>query len=164
MLMLIDKPRIAAAAALALAAALFAAGCNDHSLSLTLTPNPVIVGLVDTSATIHAHVVARGFGTVPISTVQFAVFNDTDEMLASQTQQVDANLPSSPLGYVIDKDYTFPINGAAVALSGTKYLMVKVLDPTGNVIAQSRVDVVVHALKGLPLPSVVQPAASPAPR
>lgn len=162
--MLDVKPRIAAAAAFALAAAICASGCNDHSLSLTLTPNPIVVGLLDTSATIHAHAVARGFGKIPVGSVEFAVFNDTDQMLASQTQQVDQSLPSSPLGFVIDKDYTFPINGAAVALSGTKYLMVKVLDGNGNVITQSRVDVVVHALKGLPLPSVLQPAASPTPQ
>lgn len=154
------KPATAAAAVLALVLA--QAGCNDHSLSLTLTPNPIVIGLLDTSATVHAHVVAKGFGKIPLTAVQFAVFNDADNMLASQTQQVDQSLPSSPFGIVVDKDYTFPINGAAVALSGTKYILVKILDPNGNVITQDRVDVVVHALKGLPVPSVLQPA-SPSP-
>jgi hypothetical protein len=157
--MLLKMPRIAAAVVLAVSAA--SAGCNDHSLSLTLTPNPIVVGLLDTSATIHAHVVAKGFGKIPLTSVQFAVFNASDEMLASQTEQVDQSMPSSPLGIVVDKDYTFPINGAAVALSGTKYIMVKILDPSGNVISQSRVDVVVQYLKGLPVPSVLQPAPTP---
>ena len=155
-----SKPLVAAAAALALSCAAVA-GCNDHSLALTLTPNPLIVGLTDTSETVHAHVVARGFGHVPLTSVQFAVFNAADSMLASQTEAVDQNMPATPFGFVVDKDYTFPINGAAVALSGTKYIMVKILDPTGNVLSQQRLNIVVHALKGLPIPNVVQPAASP---
>jgi len=153
-------PRAARAAALLAALAL--AACNDHSLSISLTPNPLIVGLVDTSATVHAHVVAKGFGRIPLTAVQFAVFNDADTLLASQTQQVDQSMPASPFGFVVDKDYTFPINGAAVALSGTKYIMVKILDPSGNVLSQQRLDVVIHALKGLPIPQVVQ-TATPAP-
>src|SRR5215472_14105749 len=155
--MLSRKPFAAVAAAFSIAAAGVAAGCNDHSLSLTLTPNPLIVGLLDTQETVHAHVVAKGFGKVPLTSVQFAVFNAADSMLASQTQTVDQSIPASPLGIVVDKDYSFPINGAAVALSGTKYLIVKILDPSGNVISQERVDVVVHALKGLPIPPILQP-------
>jgi len=156
------KPAVRAAAALTLA--LIASGCNDHSLSLTLTPNPIVVGLLDTSETIHAHVVAKGFGKVPLTSVQFSVFNDADNMLASQTESVDQSIPASPFGIVVDKDYSFPINGAAVALSGTKYIVVKILDPSGNILTQERVDIVVHALKGLPIPSVLQPAqASPSP-
>ncbi len=157
-----SKPLAAALAALALAS-VAVAGCNDHSLALTLTPNPLIVGLTDTSATVHAHVVARGFGHIPLTSVQFAVFNAGDSMLASQTEAVDQNLPASPFGFVVDKDYTFPMNGAAVALSGTKYIMVKILDPSGNVLSQQRLNIVVHALKGLSIPNVVQPAASPTP-
>ena len=157
-----SKPLAAAAAALAIASTALA-GCNDHSLALTLTPNPLVVGLADTSATVHAHVVARGFGHIPLTSVQFAVFNAADSMLASQTQEVDQSMPASPLGFVVDKDYTFPMNGAAVALSGTKYIIVKILDPSGNVLSQQRLDIVVHALKGLPIPNVVQPAASPSP-
>ncbi len=138
-------------------AALLAAGCNDHSLSLDITPNPLVIGLTDSQATVHAHAVARGFGTVPISTVQFAVFNSADSELASQTQAVDRNIPATPFGFVIDKDFSFPMNGALVALSGTKYIMIKVLDPRGGVLAQRRLDIVVHVLKGLPLPTVLQP-------
>ena len=159
--MRVRSPIAAIAAAMTLAAAA-AAGCNDHSLSMTLTPNPLIVGLTDTSATVHAHVVAKGFGHVPLTSVQFAVFNGADSLLASQTEAVDQSMPASPFGYVVDKDYTFPMNGAAVALSGTRYIMVKILDPSGNVLSAQRLDIVVHALKGLPIPSVLQPA-SPTP-
>jgi hypothetical protein len=159
-----SRPFAAAAAAIAMVLAAAAGGCNDHSLSLTLTPNPLVIGLVDTSATVHAHVVAKGFGHIPLTSVQFAVFNSSDSMLASQTQQVDQNMPASPFGFVVDKDYTFPMNGAAVALSGTKYLLVKILDPSGNVLSQTRLDIVVHALKDLPIPNVVQGAgATPTP-
>ena len=139
-------------------AALIAASCNDHSLSLDITPNPLIVGLTDTQATVHAHAVARGFGRVPISMVQFAAFNSADSQLASQTESVDRNIPATPFGFVVDKDFSFPINGALVALSGTKYVVVKVLDPQGGVLAQRRLDIVVHALKDLRLPPVLQPA------
>lgn len=142
-------------------AALVAAGCNDHSLSLDLTPNPLVLGLTQTQATVHAHAVAKGFGRVPISSVQFAVFNSGDSELASQTESVDRNIPATPFGFVIDKDFSFPINGALVALSGTKYIMVKVLDPQGSVIAQRRLDVVVHALQGLALPPVLHPQPAP---
>ena len=151
-----SKPWAAAAAALVTSLAVSAAGCNDHSLSITLTPNPLVVGLVDTSATVHAHVVAKGFGHIPLTSVQFAVFNASDALLASQTQAVDQNMPASPFGFVVDRDYTFPMNGAAVALSGTKYIIVKILDPSGNVLSQQRLDIVVHALKDLPIPQVVQ--------
>jgi hypothetical protein len=154
----------AARLALALALTPVLAGCNDHSLSLDLTPNPLIVGLLDTQATVHAHVVAKGFGTVPFSSVQFAVFNGDNSMLASQTEPVNASMQAAPFGGVsVNKDYTFPINGALVALSGTKYVMVKILDPNGNVLTQSRLNIDVHLLKGLNLPSVLQPAASPHP-
>lgn len=148
---------------LALACSAMLSGCNDHSVSLTLTPNPLIVGLTDTQATVHAHVVARGFGTVPFNSVQFAVFNGDNSMLASQTEPVDAKIPAQPFGFAVDKDYTFPINGALVALSGTKYIMVKIFDPSNNLLAQSRLDIDVHLLQGLRIPSVLQPAASPSP-
>jgi len=155
---------IPGAAVLALAFALATAGCNDHSLSLDLTPNPLVVGLTDTQATIHAHVVAKGFGTIPFSSVQFAVFNGDNSMLASQTEAVDATMQAAPFGgFAVDKDYTFPINGALVALSGTKYVLVKILDPNGNILTQSRLNIDVHLLKGLNLPSVFQPASSPHP-
>ncbi len=145
-------------AALTLVSAITLAGCNDHSLTLDLTPNPLIVGLVDTQATVHAHAVATGFGKVPITSLQFAVYNAADAELASQTEEVDKNIPASPFGITVDKDFTFPINGAVVALSGMKYVMVRVLGPSGDVIAQRRLDIVVHALKDLPIPPVLQPA------
>jgi hypothetical protein len=152
------------AAGLALAFTLALGGCNNHSLSLDLTPNPLVVGLTDTQATIHAHVVAKGFGTIPFSSVQFAVFNGDNSMLASQTEAVNASMQAEPFGgFAVNKDYTFPINGALVALTGTKYVMVKILDPSGNVLTQSRLNIDVHLLKGLNIPSVFQPAASPHP-
>ena len=152
------------AAVLALALAFAAVGCNNHSLSLDLTPNPLVVGLTDTQATIHAHVVAKGFGTIPFSSVQFAVFNGDNSMLASQTEAVDATMQAAPFGgFAVNKDYTFPINGALVALTGTKYVMVKILDPNGNILTQSRLNIDVHLLKGFNIPSVFQPAASPHP-
>lgn len=149
------------AAAVAAACACAILGCNDHSLTLDLTPNPLIVGLVDTQATIHAHAVAKGFGKVPIGALQFAVYNASDSELASQTETVDQSIPASPLGITVDKDFTFPINGAIVALSGMKYITVRVLGPGGDVIAQQRLDIVVHALKNLPIPSVLQPQPTP---
>ena len=152
------RPYLAAVAA---ASALAIAGCNDHSLTLDLTPNPLVVGLVDTQATIHAHAVAKGFGDVPITSLQFAVYNSADSELASQTEEVDKNLPASPFGITVDKDFTFPINGAIVALSGMKYIVVRVLGPSGDVIAQRRLDIVVHALKDLPIPTMMQPAPAP---
>jgi hypothetical protein len=152
------RPYLAALAAVSLLAF---AGCNDHSLTLDLTPNPLVVGLIDTQATIHAHAVAKGFGNVPITSLQFAVFNAADSELASQTEQVDKNIPASPFGVTVDKDFTFPINGAIVALSGMKYVMVKVLDSNGGVVAQRRLDIVVHALKDVPIPPVVVPAPAP---
>lgn len=150
-------------AALAVVSALAISGCNDHSLTLDLTPNPLIVGLVDTHATVHAHAVARGFGKVPVTSLQFAVYNAADAELASQTQQVDQSIPASPFGATVDKDFTFPINGAVVALSGMKYVMVRVLDSTGRVVAARRLDIVVHALKDLPIPPVMQPVPSRSP-
>lgn len=143
------------------AAALIVAGCNNHSLSLDLTPNPLVIGLTESQATVHAHAVAKGFGEVPISTVQFAVFDGSNTQLASQSQTVDRNIPATPFGIVVDKDFSFPINGALVALSGTKYIMVKVLDPRGGVLAERRLDIVVHALKGLTVPSVLLPHPTP---
>jgi hypothetical protein len=145
----------AASTALALGA------CNSHSMTLDLSPNPLVVGVLDTQATVHAHAVARGFGKIPIGALQFAVYNAADTELASQTQTVDANIPSSPLGVVVDKDFTIPINGALVALSGMKYIEVRVLGPGGDVVAARRLDVVVHVLKGLPIPQLVQPTATP---
>ena len=141
--------------------ALVLAGCNSHSMTLDLSPNPLVVGVLDTQATVHAHAVARGFGKIPIGALQFAVYNAADAELASQTQTVDQSIPTSPLGVVVDKDFTFPINGAVVALSGMKYIMVRVLGPGGDVIAARRLDVVVRALKGLPIPQVVQPTSTP---
>jgi hypothetical protein len=135
------------------------AGCNAHSLSLDLTPDPLVVGLLDTQATVHAHAVARGFGKIPVSSIQFAVYNAQDSELASQTESVDQNIPTTPLGIVIDKDFTFPINGAIVALSGMKYITVRVLGPGGDVIAERRLDVVVHVLKDAPIPPVVKPTS-----
>jgi hypothetical protein len=135
--------------------------CNSHSLTLSLTPDPLVVGLLDTQATIHAHAVARGFGKIPVSAIQFAVYNGSDAELASQTESVDQSIPSTPLGVVIDKDFTFPINGAIVALSGMKYVTVRVLDPGGKVITQQRLDIVVRALKGVPIPPVVKPTSTP---
>jgi hypothetical protein len=145
----------------AVAAALVLAGCNNHSLTLDLTPNPLVVGLLDTQATVHARAVARGFGKIPIGSLQFAVYNGNDSELASQTETVDQSLPTSPLGYVINKDFTFPINGAIVALSGMKYITVRVLGPGGDVIAQQRLDIVVHALKGLSVPPMVRATTTP---
>lgn len=148
-------------AMLAATAAIAVAGCNNHSLSLDLTPNPLVVGLIDTKATVHAHAVAKGFGTVPITSLQFAVYNGADSLLASQTEEVDKSIPATPFGITIDKDFTFPINGAIVAMSGMKYVMVRVLGPTGDVVAARRLDIVVHALKDVPIPPVLQPAPSP---
>ena len=148
-------------AMLAATAAVAVAGCNNHSLSLDLTPNPLVVGLIDTKATVHAHAVAKGFGTVPITSLQFAVYNGADSLLASQTEEVDKSIPATPFGITIDKDFTFPINGAIVAMSGMKYVMVRVLGPTGDVVAARRLDIVVHALKDVPVPPVLQPAPSP---
>jgi hypothetical protein len=152
------RPYLAALAAVSILAL---AGCNDHSLTLDLTPNPLVVGLIDTQATIHAHAVAKGFGKVPITALQFAVFNAADSELASQTEQVDKDIPATPFGVTVDKDFTFPINGAIVALSGMKYVMVKVLDSSGDVIAQRRLDIVVHALKDIPIPPIVAPVPAP---
>lgn len=139
----------------ALAALTLLGGCQTHSLTLDLTPNPLYVGLLDRQATIHAHVVARGFGRIPMQSVQFAVFNGTGTLLASDTAAVDQTIAASPLGFVVDKDYTFPINGALVAATGTQYIMVKVLDPYGNMLTQSRLNVAVRLLKGLPIPQVI---------
>ncbi|MDQ6766994.1 MAG: hypothetical protein M3Z41_04210, partial [Candidatus Eremiobacteraeota bacterium] len=124
---------------------------------------PLIVGLVDTQATVHAHAVARGFGKVPITSLQFAVYNAADSELASQTEQVDQSIPASPFGISVDKDFSFPINGAVVALSGMKYVMVRLLGPGGDVLAARRLNIVVHALKDLPIPPVMRPVPAPSP-
>lgn len=145
------------------AAVLAAAGCSSHSLSITMTPNPIVVGLLDKQATIHLHAVAHGFGKVPINSVQLAAFNGSDSLIASQTEAVDRSIPASPLGYVIDRDFTVPINGAAVALSGARYITVKVLDPGGGVLAEQRINITINALKGVPLPDIFKPSASPTP-
>ena len=150
-------------AALAVASAALVSGCNDHSLTLDLTPNPLIVGLADTQAVVHAHAVAKGFGKVPIGAVQFAVYNSADSLLASQTEQVTTELQASPFGVTVDKDFTIPINGAVVALSGMKYITVRVLGPGGDEIAARRLNIVVHALKDLPIPPVVHPLPAPSP-
>ena len=130
------------------------AGCNPfQSVQLDLTPNPVVVGLFDTSATIHAHVVAHGIGTVPFDNVQFAVYNAANSLLLSQNEKIDASGGTTTL----DRDYTFPINGAAIALSGTKYIEVRIFDPSGKELAARRLDVTIHALKGLSVPGVLLP-------
>jgi hypothetical protein len=152
-----------ALAAPCLAALALAAGCTSHSLSIDMTPNPIVVGLLDKQATIHLHAVAHGFGKVPISSVQLAAFNSGDSLIASQTEAIDRNIPATPTGYVLDRDFTIPINGAAVALSGARYITVRVLDPGGGVIVEKRMDIVVHALKGLPLPNIVSPTTTPSP-
>jgi len=149
----------------ALGFALAIAGCN-RSATLTLTPDPIVVGLFDTKVTIHAHAVAKGYGSLPFDHVQFAVYNASNELLASTQEKIDSSGGSS----VMDRDYTVPINGAAVALSHTKYIEVRVLDPNGNELAARRLDIVIHALNGLSLPGILtpkdttpSPAPSPAP-
>ncbi|HME81406.1 MAG TPA: hypothetical protein VKF82_04970 [Candidatus Eremiobacteraceae bacterium] len=134
--------------------ALAVAGCNPfQSVQLDLTPNPIVVGLLDTKATIHAHVVTHGFGTVPFDNVQFAVYNANNSLLLSQKEKIDQSGRTTTM----DRDYTFPINGAAVALSGTKYIEVRIYDPNGKELAARRLDIVVHALSGLTLPSILMP-------
>jgi len=129
-------------------------GCNPlQSVTLDLTPNPIIVGLFDTQATIHAHVVTHGIGTVPFDNVQFAVYNATNSLLLSKNEKIDTSGRTTTL----DRDYTFPINGAAVALSGTKYIEVRIYDPNGKELAARRLDITVHALNGLSIPSVLVP-------
>ena len=152
--MRISKPAALAAALLALALT----GCR--SVTLDLTPNPIVVGLFDTKATIHAHVVSRGYGSVPFDHVRFTAYDAQNNQLLSTTEAID----SSGQTMVMDRDYTVPINGAAVALSGTRYIMVRILDPSGNELAARKLDVVVHALKDFPLPRFLQPnVATPAP-
>ena len=80
------------------------------------------------------------------SSVQFAIFNGDNSMLASQTEAVDTTMQAEPFGgFAVNKDYTFPINGALVALSGTKYVLVKILDPNGNVLTPD----VIQGIDGL---------------
>jgi hypothetical protein len=146
-----------------LCAALAAAGCSSHSLSIQMTPNPIVVGLLDKQATIHLHAVAHGFGKVPINSVQLAAFSGSDALIASQTEAIDQNIPATPFGYVIDRDFTVPINGAAVALSGARYITVKVLDPGGGVLAEQRINISINALKGIPLPDILKPSVTPTP-
>jgi hypothetical protein len=148
-------------ACVALALALAATGCN-RSATLTLTPNPIVVGLFDTKVTIHAHAVAKGYGSVPFDHVQFAVYNASNELLASTKEKIDTSGATT----VMDRDYTVPINGAAVALSHTKYIEVRILDPNGNELAARRLDITIHALNGLSLPGILTPkdtTSSPAP-
>ncbi|HLN46785.1 MAG TPA: hypothetical protein VK216_00815 [Magnetospirillaceae bacterium] len=134
--------------------ALALTACNPfQSVQLDLTPNPIIVGLLDTKATIHAHVVTHGFGSVPFDNVQFAVYNSNNSLLLSQKEKIDQSGKTTTM----DRDYTFPINGAAVALSGTKYIEVRIYDPNGKELAARRLDIVVHALSGLNLPSILMP-------
>lgn len=149
------RTTVACLAALALAAAL---GCSSKSVTLDLTPNPIIVGLLDTKATIHAHVVAKGYSTVPFNDVRFSVYDSKDALLASTTEKIQ------PTGgdMVMDRDYSVPLNGALVALSGAKFLTVRIYDPQNNLIVERRLDVVVHALKGMPLPGILQPQESSA--
>ena len=132
--------------------ALTLAACQS-GVTLDLTPNPVIVGLLDTKATVHAHVVSHGGGAPPFDNVQFAVYNEKNTLLASTTEKIDMSGRTT----VMDRDYTVPINGAVAALSGTKYIEVRILDPSGNTIAARRLDVVVHALKNLPLQDIFRP-------
>jgi hypothetical protein len=144
----------------ALALALAATGCN-RSATLTLTPDPIVVGLLDTKVNIHAHAVAKGYGSMPFDHVQFAVYNANNELLVSTKEKIDTSGGTS----VMDRDYTVPINGAAIALSHTKYIEVRILDPNGNEIAARRLDIVVHALNGLSLPAILMPkdTTSPSP-
>ena len=128
------------------------AGCNPfQSAQLDITPNPLIVGIFDTKATIHAHVVTHGIGSVPFDHVQFAVYNANNSQLLSTTEKIDTSGRTTTM----DRDYTFPINGAAVALSGTKYIEVRIYDPYGKELAARRLDIVVHALSGLNLQSIL---------
>lgn len=151
----------ATAAALAIAAT----GCNAlQSVQLDLTPNPVIIGLLDTKTTIHAHVVAHGMGSVPFDHVQFAVYNANNSLLMSTKEKIEVSGNTTTM----DRDYTIPINGAAVALSGTKYIEVRIYDPNGKELAARKLDIVIHALNGLSLPSILMPkdttpGSSPAP-
>jgi hypothetical protein len=140
------------AAYAAFALALVATGCNK-SATLTLTPNPIVVGLFDTKVTIHAHAVAKGYGSVPFDHVQFAVYNANNELLASTREKIDQSGATA----VMDRDYSVPINGAAIALSHTKYIEVRILDPSGNELAARRLDITFHALSGLPVPAILQP-------
>jgi hypothetical protein len=140
------------AAGAAVLLALAATGCN-RSVTLTLTPNPIVVGLFDTHVNIHAHVDAKGYGSVPFDHVQFAVYNATNELLASTQEKIDATGGTSAM----DRDYSVPINGAAVAMSHTKYIEVRILDPNGNQLAARRLDITIHALNGLSLPGILMP-------
>ena len=141
----------------AIAVALAITGCQ--SAKLDVTPNPIVVGLLESSATIHAHVVTRGLGQLPFDHVQFAAYDNTSKLLASSTEKIDASGNTTTM----DRDFTIPINGAAVALSHTNFIEVRFLDPSGKVLAARQVGVVVHVLKGLPLPAILEPkpAASP---
>ncbi len=142
----------------ALALALMLTACNSKSVSMDITPDPVVVGLVDTSVTVHMHVDARGYGgTVPFDQVQFAAFDGSDKLLVSKTEKIDTSNQAT----VMDRDFTIPVVGALVALSGAKYVMVKLLDPQGHELAARKVTVVVHALQGIPLPNLVQPQPTP---
>ncbi len=132
-------------------------GCNPfQSVQLDLTPNPLIVGLLDTHATIHAHVVTHGIGTVPFDNVQFAVYNADNSLLLSTKEKIDQSGQTTTM----DRDYTIPINGAAVALSGTKYIEVRIFDPSGKELAARKLDLVVHVLNGVSIPDILMPKGS----
>ncbi|HEV2908343.1 MAG TPA: hypothetical protein VGX02_03640 [Candidatus Eremiobacteraceae bacterium] len=139
------------------ALALGLTGCNPfQSVQLDLTPNPLIVGLLDTHATIHAHVVTHGLGSVPFDNVQFAVYNADNSLLLSTKEKIDQSGQTTTM----DRDYTIPINGAAVALSGTKYIEVRIFDPSGKELAARKLDLVVHVLNGMSLPDILMPKGS----
>jgi len=145
------KIQIFARLVVLVAFAVVAAGCQ--SAQLDVTPNPIVIGLFENSATIHAHVVTHGFGHLPFDHVQFAAYDGASKLLASSTENIDASGNTTSM----DRDFTIPINGAAVALSHTNFIEVRFLDPSGKVLAARQVGVVVHALKGLPLPAILQP-------
>lgn len=148
------KTRIVLASA-ALAFAFAATGCQ--SARLDVSPNPIIVGLFDSSATIHTHVVAPGIGRLPFDHVQFAAYDGASKLLASSTEKIDASGNTTSM----DRDFTIPINGAALVLSHTNFIEVRFLDPSGRVLAARQVGIVIHALKGIPLPSILQPKQVP---
>lgn len=152
-----DMKKRATLACGAFALCLALVGCNPfQSVQLDLTPNPLIVGLLDTHATIHAHVVTHGIGTVPFDNVQFAVYNADNSLLLSTKEKIDQSGQTTTM----DRDYTIPINGAAVALSGTKYIEVRIFDPSGKELAARKLDLVVHVLNGVSVPDILMPKGS----
>ena len=139
--------------------ALAATGCQGARLDVS--PNPIVVGLFDSTATIHTHVVAPGIGAIPFDHVQFAAYDSASKLLASSTEKIDASGNTTTM----DRDFTIPINGAALALSHTNFIEVRFLDPSGKILAARQVGIVIHALKGIPLPPFLQPkqVTSPSP-